>query len=363
MFARRFWEIHKYLAKYFQITLLVPSPYKIKNEEKFGIRIKYVNIPCLSWLYLSNYRFNYYLSRALHQIMFPQLIGKYSKDFSIIHEEMAPLPYLSPIYTKNKCILTIHEIKGKMSFDLHGFWGLFPYISEHVLPKIPYSILIAVSKTTYDRLKSLGLNSTLISNGVNTRVFKPIERNSSDVIKILTVGRFVAQKGHKYFLQCARDLIAENQEVDLRFIIIGRGPLEKEIKALIKHFNIENRVTIYKNLTEDKYIEVLQSCDIYVHTNPYQEGFGLSVAEAMSCGKPIVAFNVPGVREVVDKKCAVLVPPRDVGPLTQKILKIISNHKRARDLGRCGRQRAIKYFDWRVSAQKMRSVYNSLLEN
>ena len=345
--SRRFWGIHKHLVRRFSITLLKPSTYKRKEEEKHGVKIKYVQIP--------------YPSRVARYIALPKSILRNSASSNVIHEEMAPLPFFVPLYRRKKCVLTVHEIRGKLLFELFGVLGIAPYLAERMLTKIPYDIIISVSQSTYKKLRNLGIRSVLIYNGVDTAKFKPSTMDTNDKAIILTVGRLVKQKGHDYFLRIAKELLHENS--NLHFVIIGDGPLYGTIRNKITQLDLVNNISLYKNLTDEEYIKALQNCSVYVHTNPYQEGFGFAVAEAMSCGKPVVAFDIPGLNEVVNNKCGILIPPGNTDLFVQSVQRLLEGSKLRRIMGRYGRKRIKEKFDWRKSAEKMRKVYDFLIEN
>ena len=93
------------------------------------------------------------------------------------------------------------------------------------------------------------------------------------------------------------------------------------------------------------------------------EGFGVVALEAMSSGKPIIATAVGGLKEIVDSKTGIIVPPGDSNALSNAILVVLKEHKMARLMGIKGRRNVGKYFNWTLTAKKLSSIYSEMLVN
>jgi len=106
---------------------------------------------------------------------------------------------------------------------------------------------------------------------------------------------------------------------------------------------------------QDK-IKILQESDIYLCTS-LQEGFGISVCEAMACELPIVSFNVPGVRDVVAHECGFLVTLGDIDQMVTKVKVLIQNESLRKEMGQHARQRVLNHFTWQRAADRMFEVY------
>lgn len=116
-----------------------------------------------------------------------------------------------------------------------------------------------------------------------------IDRESNDNVRIITVGRFVAQKNFFLALRLFRKLLDTTHLSQLHYTIIGYGPLEGEIRAEIKRLNLEEKVELLINPPHIE--EKLWEADIYLCTSLF-EGLSNAVMEAMSCELPIVASKV-----------------------------------------------------------------------
>jgi glycosyltransferase involved in cell wall biosynthesis len=92
-----------------------------------------------------------------------------------------------------------------------------------------------------------------------------------------------------------------------------------------------------------------------------EEGFGIPAAEAMGCEVPVVASDAGGLPEVVENGVTGLVVPRgDPGALAKAIATLLQDPERRRVMGRAGRQRALRLFDWDRSAEQFEQLYREI---
>jgi len=93
------------------------------------------------------------------------------------------------------------------------------------------------------------------------------------------------------------------------------------------------------------------------------EGLGIALLEAMLMGVPVVASSVDGILEVVeDGKNGILVPPGNVGALSDAIDGLIRNPQVRQNLGKAAREHILEKFEVKQYIRKLESLYNKLLE-
>jgi glycosyltransferase involved in cell wall biosynthesis len=136
----------------------------------------------------------------------------------------------------------------------------------------------------------------VIPNGVDLAAFRPWQGSApQDPPKIVVVGRLSAEKNHAFLLR----VLAELDEVPLTLWIVGAGPEERRLKALVERLSLKNRVKFYGYCTD--ITEILSYSDIHVMPTR-SEGFGLVAAEAMAAGLPSVVTDLPVLREVLGEE-------------------------------------------------------------
>jgi glycosyltransferase involved in cell wall biosynthesis len=94
----------------------------------------------------------------------------------------------------------------------------------------------------------------------------------------------------------------------------------------------------------------------------HREGFGVACLEAMAHGRPVVAGDVGGLRDlVVDGETGYLVPPRDVTALRKALERLLGDRDLRRSLGEAGRRRAEERFSWRHATEATLAAYQDAL--
>jgi glycosyltransferase involved in cell wall biosynthesis len=154
---------------------------------------------------------------------------------------------------------------------------------------------------------------------------------------VLGVGRLVYYKGFQYLIRAMKSLSAH-------LLIIGNGPLKKELNALIADLKIQDRVSIIDPVED--LAPYFHACDIFAFPSTHpSEAFGLVQLEAMLCEKPIVNTLLPsGVPEVsVDRKTGLTVEPADTKALTLALHTLLKNKEIALQLGKQGKEHAMGY--------------------
>lgn len=171
-----------------------------------------------------------------------------------------------------------------------------------------------------------------------------------------TVGRLGVEKGIKYLLQAAVQVLKVYP--DTVFLLAGDGPLADELKNLSKQLGVDQNV-VFAGFCRD-IPAVLSIVDI-VATPSLTEGSPLAVLEAMAMGKPIVASNVGGIKEILkDGETGLLVPSKDSLSLAEKIIYLIRDEKVAKDLGIRSKEESKKY-DINVHTRKIEQHYYQLI--
>ncbi len=174
---------------------------------------------------------------------------------------------------------------------------------------------------------------------------------------VLTVGRLDEQKGHRTLLGAAPTVL--RGAPDVRFLWVGRGPLEDELRAHLRARDLEERVQVLGR--RDDVPDVLAAADLFVLPSRF-EGLPLAALEAMRAGLPVVGTRVCGIDEVVrDGQTGRLVPPLDAAALASAILEALGDPRRAACWGRAGRVLVARAFGAARMARETAAIYDELL--
>ena len=201
----------------------------------------------------------------------------------------------------------------------------------------------------------------VIPLGVDTEIFKPSKnrKNSKENFEILFAGSLYKLKGVSYLIKSLKQVVHEEKNVKLR--IVGEGPEKNRLKLLAQSLGLKDHVLFEGFVPHDKIVRYYQNCDIFCFPT-LGEPFGKAVIEAMSCGKPVIASNRGGPKEIVeDGKTGFLVPPGKIESLAEKILKLLRDKKLRRKMGKEARKRVLEKFSLEKVAESFRKLYLSLL--
>jgi len=178
------------------------------------------------------------------------------------------------------------------------------------------------------------------------------------VLVIATVASLTPQKGHKYLLEAAREIISKYP--DVRFLLVGDGELKEQLRDLRDKWKLRPQV-IFLGARLD-IPKILAAADIFVLPSLW-EGLGLVLVEAGLAGLPVVASKVDGIVEVIqDGHSGFLVPPKDANALAKAIQALVEEPRLRREMGESGRRVASACFDIKKIIPQITALYNGLLE-
>lgn len=180
---------------------------------------------------------------------------------------------------------------------------------------------------------------------------------SKEDIVVGIVARLAEVKGHVYFIQAA-DIISRIAK-DVKFLIAGIGPKEKELKDLVLEKGLQERVVFTGYVEEIE--KIYNIIDINVITS-ISEALCLSLIEGMCLGKPCVGTDTGGIPEVIrDGENGLLVPVREPEELAEAILKLIKSPELRKTMGEKGKEIMAQNFKADAMTRKIEGVYEALI--
>jgi colanic acid/amylovoran biosynthesis glycosyltransferase len=173
--------------------------------------------------------------------------------------------------------------------------------------------------------------------------FQPRVLRHGEPVRILTVARLVAKKGVEHSVRAVAAL--RHTHPDVRYDIIGDGPLRPSIEDLIRRDGLEGSVTLHGARDGDYVKQMMRQAHLFVlasvtAANGDQEGTPVSLLEAQASGLPVVSTLHSGIPEVVmDGESGFLVPEGDVASLAARLVELTAHPERWAAMGRSGRRR------------------------
>lgn len=206
----------------------------------------------------------------------------------------------------------------------------------------------------------------VVPNGLDTRVFRPIEKKTARRLLGLPYGKKLilfgalgattdSRKGF-HFLQTALQQIADDSALspELEFVIFGCAKNEKKPEIKIPS-------TLFERIDNDERLATLYSaCDIMVVPST-EESFGQTASEAMACGTPVVAFASTGLLDIVDHlSCGYLARPFDPLDLAGGIRYLLSDRARLEEFSNKARQKVATHYGLDRVARLYLEIYQQI---
>jgi glycosyltransferase involved in cell wall biosynthesis len=186
----------------------------------------------------------------------------------------------------------------------------------------------------------------------------------ADTVRVGLVATMARWKGHEVFLHA---LAALKSRASIRGYIVG-GPIYEthgsqynldELRGLARQLHVADRLG-FTGFVKDS-AAAMRALDVVVHASTQPEPFGLVVAEAMACGKPIVTSGVGGVAEIIaENSTALSHPPSDAIAMAGCIARLAGDFDLRTKLGDEGRRQAQARFDRLRLAHDLAPIYESL---
>jgi glycosyltransferase involved in cell wall biosynthesis len=207
-----------------------------------------------------------------------------------------------------------------------------PALARRVLGRA--RLVIAASNELADSARALGARDVrVIPSGVDL----PAEvGEEAEPPEVLYAGRLSPEKGVLELVEAAGGL---------HLVVAGDGPLRQRVPGALGFVHHDELLQLYDRAA----VVVCPS---------RREGFGVACLEAMAHGRPVVATNVGGLRDlVVDGETGILVPPRDPPALRAAVERLLADRELRHRMGAAGRERARSQFSWAAVTDATLSAY------
>jgi glycosyltransferase involved in cell wall biosynthesis len=175
--------------------------------------------------------------------------------------------------------------------------------------------------------------------------------------RFLSIGALLPWKNHADLLRAFA--IAFKDRGDVRLRIGGKGPLRQRLEHLSRELEIQDQVAFLGELSREKVLEEIRECDAFVLPSNF-ETFSVVLIESLAMGKPVVATDCGGPREIVNDDNGLLVPVGDVDLLAEAMQSMIEQRHLYPPISL--RQACIAEYGEQAIIPRHLAVYESVLE-
>ncbi|MFH0803632.1 MAG: glycosyltransferase family 4 protein [Candidatus Tagabacteria bacterium] len=147
---------------------------------------------------------------------------------------------------------------------------------------------------------------------------------------------------------------------NIKFLILGTGPLEEELKLKAKSYKLQARTMFLGHIEPEKMPQYLAISDVFARPS-LSEGLGSSFLEAMAAGVPVVATPVGGILDFLkDGETGLFCEVNNPKSIAEKVKILLENKELREKIIKNARELVIKNYDWNLIAEKMRNIFNKL---
>lgn len=202
--------------------------------------------------------------------------------------------------------------------------------------------------------------SVVIPNGINLLTYgKTTKPHDATRIVIGMQSRLIAIKDHLTLLDAFAILLKNERPLTLQLQIAGDGAFKETLEAHAAALQITQHVIFTGMLEEKELVLFLQQLDIYVHAS-LGETMSTAIMQAMACGKPIIASDVPGIDNMIEHGVTgILIPPKNALAMANAMEQLINNPQQACKLA----DNAFTFAETNYSGKKMLDNYKAIFTN
>lgn len=297
-------------------------------------------------------------SEVTHEIIRENI----NERFDIIHTQgaLTKSAFIIKKAYNIKWVHTFHAIEklriDKLSKEEKQFKDLISWI-ESTVNHCDGAIFVS-NDLMKEGIKNYCLSSkTLIPNGVDIEkfVYSPIVNKN-----VLFIGRFSKEKGIDTIIEMIPEIM-DIKDITLTLVCPYNSLKKGELKEMMDKLQEQKRIfkdrleIITKSQDQEKLCELYKNCQVYIQPSKY-ESFGLCILEAMATGRPVVAFKVGGIPEVIGDTGFTVNTKKE---FIKKIKDLLENKKECERIGKKANQRA-RIFDWNKIARETIQYYKEV---
>lgn len=333
------------------VTILTTNIPRTKKDERMGK--------------LEILRFEAPLRPMGNPLAIGMLRGLLSKrDFNIVHS------HDEHAFTSNLAALAHHLGNQHLVISCHGSLAYTNPFEKGMLSVYEKTLMLAtlrsaeavISLSESDRhhLRALGVNQERISvipNAIDlpTRITTLNKRPNEEVI--LCVSQLLQRKGIETLVEAMQEVHEAHRNAKL--LIVGEGERKVELLKMRRQRGLEEVIVLKGRISEGELEEAYGACDLLVLPS-FAEGMPTVILEAMARGKPVVATDIPGIREHFSET-AILVPPGEPHKLSETIVKVMDDEQLRSRLGSEGRRLVESRFTWDIVVRQIVDLYRRVL--
>ncbi len=265
-------------------------------------------------------------SNAIAHLEIPAVLRR--ENYDLVVDDLAhAAPWCSERFTKKPgtvCFRHLHRrsLPGQVRFPLRQALTFSEYLYPRIYRHWPF---VTQSNSSITDLTNLGIDRSRIvqiGGGITEEFFRQFVKSP-----VPAMVYFGGMRDYKRPWECIyvfHEVLRSFPDAELT--VVGTGPAINKVRRIALKLGIENRIRFTGKVPDQELATIARKAWVNVHSSTV-EGFGASIIEASASGTPTVAYDVPGVSEVVERGInGVLVSDGDTKSMTEAVLEIMSSN-------------------------------------
>ncbi len=295
-------------------------------------------------------------------------------EYDIVHTHSSKAGILGRLAAKLAgCSVIIHTIHGLPFHPYQNKFLNFLYIRLERLAGRYTDKIITVCESMAQKAQAAGIKPVsgyvTVYSGMDLDKFiddrtssRQAKRNIGLPVDAKVVGkvaRLFPLKGYEYFISASKYISECVQNV--YFLIIGDGVLREQLEHRVRQMGLKDRFVFAGLIPNNDVPRFIAAMDIVVHTS-LREGLARVIPQAMAMSKPVVSFDIDGARELIrNNDTGYLVAPKDTKRLSERVIDLLNDTKKAEKIGMNGRKLVDPAFRIETMIDKIKEIYDNLL--
>jgi len=292
-------------------------------------------------------------------------IFRFRGKYDVVIDCENGIPFFTPLYVGVPVFALMHHVHQTIFFrDLpKPLARIASFLEKDLMPVVYKNVkFITVSESSRKEMQDIGIGTAgidIVYPGVQIEKLAGTLSEKNDFPTVLYLGRLKSYKSVDVLIRAFHQVLKRVPNAHL--VIAGSGDEERNLKKLANDLELnEDAVSFLGHVSEEEKIRLLKGAWVLVNPS-YMEGWGIVAIEANACGTPVIASNVPGLRDSVrHEHSGILVPYGDVAAFSESIIRLLENTSLRLSMS----ANAIEWangFDWGISSKKFFGVMRDVL--
>lgn len=359
-----------------KVTIITTKhPKGVKKEKEENLKIFYVGDKPLKFTKKFYIESSKLFNKLDKQENFNIIHSQSSSGSGFVKYSKSKKPFLITMHGtfRNEVRSMINERNMKILYMIpymYSMYFLFHNPMDRFSFKRAKKIIAGSKELKKDLIKEYGIPEkkiVIVHDGIDVNKFKPFDANkfrkklgiSKRERVIVSSGRIGKQKGYHLIIEILPELL---KHFDTKLIIVGTGDYIENLKKLANKTGVSDKVIFVGKATDENMVKYYNLADIFVFPTLRIEAFGIVVAEAMACGKPVITTRIGGIPTVVDdNENGFLIQMGNKEELKNKILMLLRDDIMAKRIGKAAREKVVKNFSMEKMTEDTIKFYEEVL--